>query len=142
MLTSYMPPMRSCSRDSSMRSVLERTAAGAGGIDPQALQLPVAARAAGLQPDLVQAQDIAVAMRGVALAHLVERVHHGLEFLGQLREYARQYPPAAMGCGLRQSAVRAAAHGDVVVDIDEFPGKAAREEAGDEQCHVAQALQR
>ena len=44
--------------------------------------------------------------------------------------------------GIRQRAVGVAAHRDVIVDVDQFAREAAREESGDEQRDVAEALQR
>ena len=38
-------------------------------------------------------------------------------------------------------AVGLPAHGDVVVDVDQLAGEAGGEESGDEQRHVAEALQ-
>src|SRR6516165_10103705 len=136
-----MPPMRLCSRDSSMRSVSECRAAGAGGIYPEPLELGVAAGAAGLQPDLVETQDVAVGLRARALAHLVQRLDHGLELLGQLREHRGKHASAAARARLREGPVSAAAHGDVVVDVDELGGEAVSKEAGDEQRYVAKTLQ-
>src|SRR5215472_7007317 len=128
-----MPPMRLCSRDSSMRSVCECRAAGGGGIDTEPLELRVAAGAAGLQPDLVETQDVAVGLRARALAHLVQRLDHGLKLLGQLREHRGEHASAAMRGRLREGPISAAAHGDVVVDVDELRGEAVSEEPGDEK---------
>src|SRR5215469_613710 len=102
-----MPPMRLCSRDSSMRSVGECRYAGGGGSDAEALQLRIAARTSGLQPDLVEPQYVTVGLRTGALAHLVQRIDHGLEFLGQLGEYGGEHPATAVCRGLRQCAVGA-----------------------------------
>src|SRR5215469_17556908 len=109
-----MPPMRLCSRESSMRSVGECRAAGGGGIYPEPLELRVAAGAAGLQPDFVVTQDIAVGLRARAVAHLVQRLDLGLELLGQLREHRGEHPSAATRGRLCEGPIGAAAHGDVV----------------------------
>src|SRR5258708_16121912 len=102
----------------------------------------VAAGTAGRQPDLVETQDVPVRVRVGALAYFVERVHQRLEFLRQLGKYRRQHPSPAP-CGRRgERRISAPAHGDVVVDVDEPGGEAAREEAGDEERHVAEALQK
>src|SRR6202050_2509102 len=115
-----MSPMKLCSRDSSMRSVREGGAAAAGRIDPEALQLLVAARTAGLEPHLVETQHVAVAVRAAALTYLVERIHHGLELARQLREHVAEHAAAPVLGRLRQRAVGAAAHGDVIVDVDQL----------------------
>src|SRR5579864_6756877 len=114
-----MPPIRLCRRDSSMRSVRERGAAW-GGVDAEALELRIAAGTAGLQPDLVQAQDVQVRVPPGALTDLVERIDHRLELLRQLREHGREHPPPAPRDGLRQLAVGPPPHGNVIVDVDEF----------------------
>src|SRR5579871_6764981 len=107
-----MPPSRSCRRLSSML-VREGRAAGVARIDPEALQQPEAARAAGLEPDLVEPQDVAVGVPVGTLADLVERIHQRLELAGQLGEYPGQRTLAAARGGMRERAVGTPAHGDV-----------------------------
>ena len=50
----------------------------------------MSARTAGLQPDLVQAQDVFVAVRVGHFGHLVEHVDEALEFLRQLEKDRRE----------------------------------------------------
>jgi len=82
-----------------------------------------------------------VAVRHVA--HFIERIHQTLEFLRQLRVHRGDAAPGHGALqGIRQRAVGVAAHGNVIVDIDQFAREAAREKARDEQRHIAEALQR
>src|SRR6516164_1286081 len=48
---------------------------------------------------------------------------------------------APAGRGLRECAVGAPAHGDVVIDVDELGSETLGEEPGDEQRHVPEPLQ-
>src|SRR5512146_1732023 len=95
MLTSYMPPMSCCSCVRITGSVRELRAAGRGRIDAEALQQRVGAAAAGLEPYLVEPQDVLVGMRVGGFRELVERIDHGLEFFGQFRENAAEHPALA-----------------------------------------------
>src|SRR5580704_18363445 len=122
-------------------SVLEDRATGDGRIDAETLELAVAPRATGLQPYLVQAQDVGIRARPVPLAHLVERIDHWLELARQLTEYAGECPAARMPGRVRQRVVGTTAHGDVVVDVDQLAREAVGKEPGDEKRHVAKALQ-
>src|SRR5579875_2121962 len=133
MLTSYMPPMSSCSCVRIIGSMGELGAAGRGRIDPEALEERVAAAAAGLQPDFIEAQDVLGRVRIGALGELVERIDHGLELLRELREHVAEDPALAAGERFREHAVGAPAHGDVIVDVDQLAREALREEAGDEK---------
>src|SRR5579872_4461056 len=110
MLTSYMPPMSCCNCVRITGSVGGLRPAGRGGIDSETLQERVAAAAAGLEPDLIEPQDVLVGMRMGALRELVERIHHGLEFLRQLREHVAEHPALAAGEGFSEHAVSAPAH--------------------------------
>ena len=111
------------------------------GSTPRRLQQRVAAAAAGLEPDLVEAQDVLVGMGMGRLGELVERIDHGLEFLRQLREDVAEHPALAPGQRFGEHGVGAPAHGDVIVDVDQLAREALREEAGDEERDVSQALQ-
>src|SRR5581483_9644665 len=141
MLTSYMPPMSCCSCVRITGSLGELRPARGRRIDSETLEDRIAAAAAGLEPDLVEPQHVLVEMRVGALRELIERIHHRLEFLRQLREHAAEHPALAAGEGFGKNAVGAPAHGDVIVDVDQLAGEALREEPGDEQRDVAQALQ-
>src|SRR5450432_3106253 len=121
-----MPPSTSCRRLSSML-VREGGPAGSTGVDAQALEQRVAALAAGLQPDLVEPQDVAIRVPVGALADLVQGIHERLEFRGQLGEYAGQHALAAAGGRLGKRTVGAATHRNVIVDIDQLRGESLRE---------------
>src|SRR5882762_684364 len=96
-----MSPMRSWSRFRIMGSVCEGRAgcegraAGCRRIDAEALENVVAAAAAGLQPDLVQPEDVLVGMRVGSLAQLVQRIDHRLKLLGELAEHVAQDPASS-----------------------------------------------
>src|SRR5476651_2272131 len=125
-----MPPSRSCRRLSSML-VGEGGPAGGTWVDAQALEQRVAALAAGLKPDFVEPEEVAIGVPVGALADLVQRIHQRLEFCGQLGKYAGQHALAAAGGRLGKRPVGAPTHGDVVVNVDQLRGEALREEAGD-----------
>ncbi len=99
-------------------------------------------RTAGLHPYLVQPQDVRV---GVSIGHLadfVQRIHQRLKLLRELRIDGRDAASRHGALhGIRQRAVGVSAHGDVVVDVDQFAREAAREESRDEQRDIAEALQ-
>ena len=99
------------------------------------------ARTAGLEPDLVQPQDVGLGVASRRIADLAQRIHQRLELGRQFGKYPSQDLPAAARQAARQRAVGAAAHRDVIVDVDQLARKAVGEEAGDEQRHIAQALQ-
>ncbi len=75
------------------------------------------------------------------LADLVQRIDHRLELRGELGEHLREHAAAAAFERIREDAVGAAAHRDVVVHVYELAREALREEAGDEQRDVPEALQ-
>src|SRR5579863_5857278 len=141
MLTSYMPPMSCCSCVRITGSVRELRSGGHRRIDAEALEERVAAPAAGLEPYLVEPQDILVGMRVGCLRELVERIDHGLEFLRQLREYTDQDPAFAAGQRFGEDAVGTPSHRDVIVDVDQLACEALRKKPGNEERDVAQALQ-
>src|SRR5579863_765333 len=135
-----MSPMRSCSCLRIM-SVSEGRPAGSRRVDSEALQQTVAAATPRLQPDLVQAQDVLVGVGIRGLADVVQGIHQRLKFLRQLGEdVAEDARPAARKC-LGERPIRAAAHRDVIVDIDQLAGKALREESSHEQRDISEALQ-
>src|SRR4030088_2337404 len=90
-----MSPMRSWSCFRIMGSVCEGRTAGGRRIDAQALENVEATAAAGLQPDLIEPQDVLVGMRVRSLAQLVQRIDHRLKLLGQLAEYVAQHPASS-----------------------------------------------
>jgi hypothetical protein len=105
-------------------------------------QQPMRTPAAGLHPDLIEAQDVRIGMAMRHFAHFVERVHQPLELLRQLGvdgRHAASGQRALQGVGQRPVGI--AAHGDVIVDVDELARETAREESGDEQRYVAETLQ-
>src|SRR6185437_15052646 len=141
MLTSYMPPISCYSCVRITGSVGDLCSGGRGRVDTQALEQRIGAAASGLEPDLVEPQDVLVGMRVGGLGQLVEGIHHGLEFLRQLREDVAQHPALAPGQHLTKDAVGAPAHRDVIVDVDELAREALRKEAGDEERDIAKPLQ-
>ena len=113
------------------------------GRDTESLQDRVRARAAGLQPDLVQPQDVAVGVRVRHLATSLSTSTSRWNFCASSRKTAANARPRSVRAQVvRQRAVGAAAHRDVVVDVDELAREALREESGDEQRDVAEPLQR
>src|SRR5262245_22665302 len=112
-----MRPSSSWSLRSSI-SVTVRRARGERRLDGDPAQQRLRAAAAGLQPDLVEAQDVAVAVRVRHLAHFVECVYEALELLCELAEHARERLAAATAHAVGERAVGAAAHRDVIVDVD------------------------
>src|SRR5690606_27420879 len=149
---SYRRSRRSCIRRSIMANTLRwrcATSSMFGALarphrrDAESPQYREGARAAGLQPDFVQPQDILVAVRVRVLRHFVEHVHEPLELLRKLQEHRGERLAAQRASHvLSQRAVGASAHGDVIVDIDELAREALREEPRDEQGDVAEATQR
>src|SRR5487761_318759 len=132
MLTSYMPPISCCSCVRITGSVGELRSGGRGRIDAEALEKRIGAAAAGLEPDLVEPQDVLVGMRVGCLRELIERIDHGLEFLRQLREDVAEHLALAPSQRFGENSVGAPSHGDVIVDVDQLAREALREEAGDE----------
>src|SRR6267154_3936899 len=96
-----MSPIRSWRRFRIMGSVCESRAAregctaGCRRIDTEALENVVTTAAAGLQPDLVQPQDVLVRMCVRSLAHLVQRIDQRLKLLGELAEHITQDPASS-----------------------------------------------
>ena len=75
--------------------------------------------------------------------NLVEDVDEALELLRQLEEDGGECLAADRAAQVvGERAVGTAAHGDVVVDVDQLAREALREEAGDEQRDVTEATQR
>src|ERR1700722_19763491 len=136
-----MPLIRPWSRVSNIRSVRERGPTGGGGLDTEALQEVIAAPAAGLQPDLVEPQDVFVRVGVGSLADLVQGIDHRLEVLRELAEHLAQYPPLPARHGVGERGVGMTAHGDVVVDVDELARKTLREESRDEEGDITETLQ-
>src|SRR5579885_3877708 len=136
-----MPPMSCCSCVRITGSVGELGSARACGIDAQALEDRVGAAAAGLEPYLVEPQDVLVGMRICGLRELVERIDHGLEFLRQLREDVAEHPALATRQRLGEDAVGAPSHGDVIIDVDQLAREALCEEAGDRSEEHTSELQ-
>ena len=100
------------------------------------------ARAAGLEPDLVLTQHVAIGVRMRHLADVVERVDEPLELLCEFTKHSGERPAArAASAAVGQRAVSAAAHRNVVIDIDEAAREALREKASDEQRDIAEPLQ-
>ena len=111
-------------------------AAGAGSM-PSLRNKRARTLAAGLDPQLVQAQPVAIRMLVGALADLVERVDHRRELRGQLGEHLAQRAAARRAAILGERAVGSSTHGDVVVDVDQLARETGGEEPGDEQRDVA-----
>src|SRR3954471_23942107 len=136
-----MSPMKSWSCLRIMRSVCERRSAGGRWIDTEALQQVKAAAAAGLQPDLIQPQDVLVSMLIRGLAHFIQCIDHGLELLGQLTEHFAQHAATAARQCFSERGIGPSAHRDVIVDINQLASEALREEPGYEQGNISEALQ-
>ena len=119
-----------------------RERAGCDRPDAELHEQAVRARAAGLVPDLVEAQHVARRVLRRAFADLVQRVDQRLELVAELCEHAAEHALRSVAGRLRQGPVGAAAHRDVVVDVHRPAREAAGEEAGHEEGDVAEALQR
>ena len=126
-----------CGHDGSMRERARGDRA-----DAELQEQAVRALAAGLVPELVEAQHVARRMARRALADLVQRVDEWLELALELREDAAEHALRAVEGRLRERAVGAAAHRDVVVDVHGAAREAASKESRDEERDVAEALQR
>src|ERR1700730_856322 len=136
-----MPLIRSWSRVSNILSVGERGATSGGGLHAETLQDVVGAPATGLQPDLVQPQNVLVRVGVRGLADFVQSIDHRLEVLRQLAEYLAENPRFASGHRVGKGSVGPTAHGDVIVDVDQLARKALCEESRDEERDIAQTLQ-
>src|SRR5690606_26556216 len=112
------------------------------GLDAEATKYPLSALAAGLQPDVVETQDVDVVAAPRLVAHLVQHVDEVLKLRRELGKDGREYLPAHAAANvLRQRAVGRAAHPHVVIDVHLPPREALSEEAGDKQRDVADPLQ-
>ncbi len=72
-------------------------------------------------------------MRVRGLAEFVQRIDERLEFIRQLRKHAAQNFPAASRERFPERRIGAAAHRNVVVDVDQLAREATSEEPGYEQ---------
>src|ERR1700722_19885231 len=125
-----MPESSSCSCCSTMRltawaSVLRDR--DRRGFDPELAQQAVGARTAGLEPDLVQPQDVGLGVAPRRIADLTQRIHQRQELGRKLREYTAHDLPAATRQAAGQGAVGAPAHRNVIVDVDQLARKAVGE---------------
>src|SRR5262245_5530472 len=96
-----------------------------------------AAWTAGPQPLLVEPQEIGVGRARRALAHLGQDVDEVDEPGAELGKNRRE----GIGLDAAQRVVRAAANGDVVIDVDKLAIQRVGKESGDEQRHVADFFQ-
>ena len=103
-------------------------------------QQAVGAAAAGALPQFVEAQQVLRRIRVRAVADLVQRIDERLELVLELGEHRRQRALGAPGRRLRERAVGAAAHRDVVVHVH-GAARMSGEESRDEERDVAEALQ-
>src|SRR5437868_845898 len=100
----------------------------------QLLQQAERARTTGLQPNLVETQDVAVAMGMCHLGHVVQHIDQTLELVSEFSEYHCECLTADAGTRVvGKRAVRVATHGNVIVDVDQPARKALRKESGNKQ---------
>src|SRR5580658_10895000 len=99
------------------------------GLDAQPAQQSACARTAGLEPDLVQAQHVGLAVASRGVADFAERIHQGLKLRRKLGKYTPEHLPAPAAQSSSKRAVGVTAHGDVIVDVDELACKAVRKES-------------
>ena len=111
----------------------ERAACAGRRLYSQALEYLVRAATARLQPDFIEAQDVAIRMAVGALGEFVQSIDERLEFAGELGKDCTQDPPWAARVRGGKRAVGTPAHGNVVVNVDELPREALCKESGDEQ---------
>src|SRR5918998_680898 len=90
-----MPPSSPCRWRRIMPSMLAQWLPAAARGDTQLLQQAVGARAARLQPDLIEPQDVARGVPIGRLTDLVQGVDQRLELGGELREYLPEDGAAA-----------------------------------------------
>src|ERR1700722_1209891 len=116
--------------------------ARAGGrMHAQTLENLIGAPASGLQPDLIEAQDVAIRMPVGGLRKLVQGIDERLEFLRKLGEYRAQHPARAARVRHCKRSVGASAHRDVIVDVDELARETLGKEAGNEERYAPEPLQ-
>src|SRR6267378_5938227 len=119
-------------------SLLDRGELDGGvGHDPPLNEELSTPAAAGLQPLLVQAQQIDVGGTRRALADLREHVHEPDELRPELRKDRRE----RVGLYSAQHAVRAAADADVIIHVYELAIQGIGEKPGHEQRDVADVFE-